>query len=107
MLITRKQPSNMFYAKSQETSSFDVYSSFLTDLIETNNENYKSIFKNIVLSSKHLSVTGDPYSVDKERFEIICFLASKDEVINQIDADNLTTDDYRKLLNCINAELAF
>jgi hypothetical protein len=91
----------MYFALDQNIDSVENYISFLKDIIETDNDYYKSIFKEIIEESKKLRLLKNYYSINRERFGIISLLAENAELLDSIDSQNLKKIDFKKLLKTI------
>ena len=90
----------MYYAISQDVNNTEAYQGFLYDILKSENKHYISIFSHIIHEAQKLTESKDFYSIDSERFSIISFFAQHDDIINKMDADNLSKADFEELLKC-------
>jgi hypothetical protein len=95
---------NMYFALNQNKESFDTYLSFLSDILNNNNQKYIDIFKDIISGAKKLSETNDFYSVQSERFSIISLFAKNHELIESIDVTQIQRKDYQRLFEYLKNE---
>ena len=96
----------MYFALNQNIESFDTYLSFLSDILDNNNQKYIEIFNEIISEAKTLSETNDFYSVQSERFGIISFFAKNHDLLNSIDTSKIKKGDYQKLYKYLQSEVS-
>lgn len=88
----------MYFAINHNIDSVENYISFLKDIIESSNDYYKSIFKDVIEEAKELNRSKDYYSINRERFGIISLLASKNDLLDSLDSQDLKKKDFENLL---------
>ncbi len=96
----------MYFALNQNIESFDTYLSFLSDILDNDNQKYIEIFKEIISEAQKLSETKDFYSVQSERFGIISLFAKNHDLVNSIDTSQVSKGDYQKLFNYLQSEVS-
>ena len=91
----------MYYAINQDNQNLEAYCSFLNEIVNTGNLYYANLFKDIISQTQNLIQTEDYYNVSSERLGIVKFFIQFPEVINEIDVNNIQSEDFNKLLSCM------
>jgi len=91
----------MYLALDKDTQKIATYISFIREILSSGNETYKAIISEVIREAINLKITKDFYSVNRDRFGIISFLASNESILDNIDPNNLTEDTLEKLLSGI------
>ena len=97
----------MFFAKDNTWNQFELYFTFLDEIVFNDNETYKAFFHNIVDEAKRLSSGTLNYSeLTREHFDIVTLLANNHaDYFRDIDADNITLQDYQNIHSFLEADL--
>lgn len=97
----------MYFAEKYSHAKLELYLSFLWDIVEKKNENYKPIFINIFNEVHDLSTGKINYSkVSSETFDIVSVLAfNHADYFKSIDTNALGVEDYRKILSYLQEDI--
>lgn len=87
----------MYFATEISTQFIDVYIMMLNAIINNENDKFNSIISNVIDESKRLVETNNFYQVSSERFEIVNLFAQNRDLLDEIDASNLSQRDFEKL----------
>ena len=89
----------MYFAEISETDCLNDYIFFLKEIINNHNSNYINLFKDVISEAKVLSETQNYYKVSSERYLIIRLIASNSSLINSLNPQSLSNNDYMKIFN--------
>jgi hypothetical protein len=95
----------MYFALNKKSDGLESYVSFLFDILETNNQVYKNIFKEILEEAKLLRTSKNIYAINRYRFGIITFLSEQESLVSSIDPNNMEKRDFENILRCIETEV--
>ena len=95
----------MYFAVNQDAQSFEAYLSFLNEILNSNNQRYIDVYREVIEQTQVLLKSKDYYKVSSERFGIVKYFSTFPEVINSIDSNNIQREDYTKLVSCLEKEL--
>jgi hypothetical protein len=92
----------MIFSHSPENEKFFLFSIFLQNLIE-GDENYEDIVKPIISDAHKLVLhKKNYYDIDRENYSIILYLSKNyKDVFEKIDPDNINSDQYKQILGFI------
>lgn len=98
----------MYFAQNETRNQFELYLTFLDEIVANNNELYKAFFRTIVSQAKDLSTGVIDYSkLSKEHFDIIAILANNHpDFFANIDIDNITVENYQQILTFLTADVS-
>lgn len=94
----------MYFAIQQDVNDTEMYSYFLSDIINNNNQHYISIFQSIIKQSQELAKSNNFYAVKSERLGITSFFAKFEDKISKMNPNNLQRKDFEILKDCFNLE---
>lgn len=97
----------MYFATNNSLDRFELYLSFLTEIINSGNEKYKAVFKGIFKEVQQLSKREIDYSkISSETFDIVSVLTfNHADYFKQINLEDLKTDDYKNVLGFLREDI--
>lgn len=97
----------MYFAQNNTRTQFELYLTFLAEVVDNNSEAYKTFFQNIISEVRGLCIGQLTYSnLSREHFDIIAILANNHpEFFREIDVNNITLENYQQLLNFLSADV--
>jgi hypothetical protein len=96
----------MYFAMNKDIDNLDTYMRFLSEIIDGNNEHYRSVFLSILSEVQSFIESKNIYSVSNERFGIVSFLADHKEVVEKLDLKNIRLKDFQTIYDCLKKETA-
>lgn len=97
----------MYFAQNNSLDKFELYISFLSDIIDSGNENYKNVFAKI-FEEAHLLTSGqiDYSKVSSETFDIVSLLAfNHSDYFKSLDISKLSVEDYKKISSFLQEDI--
>jgi len=97
----------MYFAQNNTRNQFELYLSFLGEIVDHNNQNYKAFFQGILRDTRALSTGEINYSnLSAEHFDIISVLSEKHkDYFRDIDVDHLTTENFNQILTFLKTDV--
>ena len=97
----------MYFAKNNSVDRFELYLSFLNEIINSGNERYKDIFKKIFKEVKQLSNGEIDYSnVSSDTFDIVSVLMfNHKNFFTTINIEKLSIEDYKKVFEFLQEDI--
>lgn len=95
----------MYHSHSYKDESFGFFVSFLQMAIQ-GNVNYQQLV-DPVINDAHLLAIGkkDYYTINRDNYSVISYLVEADsDYFKQLDTDQLTNDDYSRILQYVNKQ---
>jgi hypothetical protein len=92
----------MLRSHSNQEQTFDYFASFLRNVL-SGEEKYKQLIEPVILDAKSLAnKEKDYFSIGRNSFGVIVFLAQKDpQFFSNLNVNNLSTQDYQYILDLI------
>jgi hypothetical protein len=95
----------MLRSHSNQEQTFEYYASFLRNILG-GEEKYKDLIEPIIVDAKSLvKEEKDYFTISRNGFEVIVFLAKKDpQFFSGLNPNNLSKQDYQHILDLITAQ---
>jgi hypothetical protein len=92
----------MLKSHSNQEQTFDYYASFLRNILE-GQDKYKALIQPVIVDTKSLvEKQKDYYSINRNGFEVIVFLAKKaPDFFNGLNTEHVSNEDYAHILQLI------
>lgn len=92
----------MLKSHSSQEQTFDYYASFLRNILD-GQENYKALIQPVIVDAKKLVEKEiDYFSISRNGFEVIVFLAKKaPSFFSGLNIANVSNEDYAYMLKLI------
>lgn len=97
----------MYFAKNNSLDKFELYLSFLSEIIYSDNVKYKAVFYNIFKEVQQLSKGDIDYSsVSSDTFDIVSILMFNHAgFFKEINLDDLSTEDYKEVFGFLQEDI--
>ena len=95
----------MYHSHSYQDETFNFFVTFLKNAI-LGDENYRQLVLPIITEA-HLLALGqkDYYTINRDNYSIISFLAEVDaSYFKELDVNHITNDDYNHILHYANTQ---
>jgi hypothetical protein len=95
----------MLRSHSAQEQTFDYFASFLRNIL-SGQDRYKQLIEPVISDAKSLAKNEkDYFTISRNGFEVIVFLAKKDpKFFVDLNVNNLSLQDYTHILNLITAQ---
>lgn len=97
----------MYFAKNNSLDKFELYLSFLSEIINSDNKKYKAVF-DVIFKEAHLLAKGEiDYSkVSSDTFDIVSVLMfNHKDYFQKINLDELSVENYEKVLGFLQEDI--
>jgi hypothetical protein len=97
----------MYFAQNNSLDKFELYLSFLADIVKEDNPKYKAVFTNIFKEVKDLALGKIDYSqVSSETFDIVSILSfNQGDYFKDKDIEALGLKEYKDIYNFLENDL--
>ncbi len=97
----------MYFAQNNSLDKFELYLSFLADIVKEDNQKYKVVFTGIFKEVKDLALGNIDYSqVSSETFDIVSILSfNQGDYFKDKDIEALGLKEYEEIYNFLENDL--